>query len=212
MAVPSTSCLPAAPLRSTTRSRPPRPPASVSLPPPLPETLGVKAGACAVCWQPGARAHSPAGCPPSIRAPPSRYIRVTARPPARPVPCGALRLAPSPSSPLPSVRAAPALSPSAPALRGVRPGPAQGGGGSGSVRIAGRLGECGGVRGGRAGFAATSAPLSLGGATSLVPHVPAAARRGRRCVPSVAPPQLLEALPAPPSPRSGPGAAGAAGS
>ncbi|XP_031447087.1 protein FAM49B isoform X2 [Phasianus colchicus] len=64
MAVPSTGCLPAAPLRSATRSRPARPPASVSLPPPLPETLGVKAGACAVCWQPGARAHSPAGCPP----------------------------------------------------------------------------------------------------------------------------------------------------
>lgn len=153
-----------------------------------------------MCWQPGARAHSPAGCSPSLRAPPSRYIRVTARPPARPVPCGALRLAPSPSSPLPSVRAAPALSPSAPALRGVRPGPAQGGGGSGSVsvRVAGRLGECGGVRGGRAGLTATSAPLSLGGATSLVPHIPAAARRGRRCVPSVAPPQLLAALPAPP--------------
>lgn len=125
MAVPSTGCLPAAPLRSATRSRLAHPPASVSLPPPLPETLGVKAGACAVCWQPGARAQSPAGCHPSLRAPPRRYIRVTARPPAWPVPCGALQLAPSPSSPLPSVRAAPALSPSAPALRGVRSGPAR---------------------------------------------------------------------------------------
>lgn len=85
-----------------------------------------------------------------------------------------------------------------PARGPVRPGPAQGGGGSGSVRIAGRLGECSGVRGGRAGLAATSAPHSLGGATLLVPHVPAAARKGRRCVPSVAPPQLLAALPAPP--------------
>lgn len=146
------------------------------------------------------RSHLLAATPPSALLPAGTSGSPHARPPGRspvvlcssppppppPSPqCGRFRRCRHP--PLPCAGSGPA-----------RPGPAQGGGGSGSVRIAGRLGECSGVRGGRAGLAATSAPHSLGGATLLVPHVPAAARKGRRCVPSVAPPQLLAALPAPP--------------
>lgn len=95
----------AAPLRRLTHS-PSRLPARLCFfPPPLPETLGVEAGACAVRWQPGALAQSPAGRPPHHHhhPPRRRYIRVTARPPARPVPRGAARLAPPPP-PLPPQR------------------------------------------------------------------------------------------------------------
>lgn len=173
----------AAPLRRLTHS-PSRLPARLCFfPPPLPETLGVEAGACAVRWQPGALAQSPAGRPPHHHhhPPRRRYIRVTARPPARPVPRGAARLAPPPPPPSPPARAAPALSPSAPSpARGsghaaavAASGRAGGGGGSGSRSgsrpaspSAGRLGECQ-RRGGKEWRAG-----GRGGAPRCIPRVP----------------------------------------
>lgn len=108
----------AAPLRRLTRS-PSRLPARLPFaPPPLPETLGVEAGACAVRWQPGALAQSPAGRPPPF--PPVHPGHRTPARTAGPLRCLAAR-SPSPSSPLPPARAAPALSPSALPCAGLRP-------------------------------------------------------------------------------------------
>lgn len=73
----------AAPLRRLTHS-PSRLPARLCFfPPPLPETLGVEAGACAVRWQPGALAQSPAGRPPHHHHPPPPPVHPGHRTPAR---------------------------------------------------------------------------------------------------------------------------------
>lgn len=97
------------------------------------------------------RSHLLAASPP---LPPGRYIRVTARPPARPVPRGAVRSLPLPRLPPPPARAAPALSPSAPSPAGARPRCCcpclRPSGGRRRLRLplpsaspsAGRLGEC----------------------------------------------------------------------
>lgn len=172
----------AAPLRRLTHS-PSRLPARLCFfPPPLPETLGVEAGACAVRWQPGALAQSPAGRPPHHHHPPPPPVHPGHRTPARtagpPRRCAARSPSPPPSPP---ARAAPALSPSAPSpARGsghaaavAASGRAGGGGGSGSRSgsrpaspSAGRLGECQ-RRGGKEWRAG-----GRGGAPRCIPRVP----------------------------------------
>lgn len=169
-------CLAATPLRSLTDSPLLMPARLCFAPPSLPESLGVAAGACAVRWPLGALAQSPAGCPPPF---PRRYIRVIARPPARPVPSGAVQQFPLPLLPPPPVRAAQALSPSAPS-------PARGSGHAAPVAASGREGGGGGGSGSgsrsrpqrrpRGGSVSVSGAEGggPGGAPRFIPRVPSA--------------------------------------
>ncbi|TRZ15493.1 hypothetical protein HGM15179_011604, partial [Zosterops borbonicus] len=120
----------AAPLRAC----PARPPARLSFaPPPVPETLGVEAGACAVRWRPGALAQSPAA-----GRPPPRYIRVThARPHGRCPRCCAAAPPPLPRPPPSFPARAPAARPPARAP-GALPPPARA---APATRCSGRAGE-----------------------------------------------------------------------